>query len=75
MNNIEIMIIKELKKIIKDLPDDMEVGGIGHFNELLVVLGTKVTKVDKDYPFHGENKNSEIDIFCIDLQCKGPDPD
>lgn len=29
------MTIREFKEIIKDFPDDLQIGGIGHFGELL----------------------------------------
>lgn len=32
------MTVKELKKIIADLPDDMEVDGIGEYDELLPLM-------------------------------------
>ena len=69
------MIVKELKKIIKNLPDDMEVGGRGHFNEFLEILSVEVTKIDKDSPFYGVNKTSEVDILYIDIEDMGPDPE
>ena len=42
------MNIKELKKLIKKLPDDMEVCGVGHYGEILSIFSGSCKEV-KEY--------------------------
>lgn len=62
--------IKDLKALIKDLPDDMLVGGSGHFGEFLSCHDARVETVDKSYC-----SNETIKILTISIENPGPDPD
>ena len=66
------MDIKELKQIIKDLPDDMKVGGCGHMGEFLDCYGIVVENVKKSYwsRIDGEDE----DILSITLESAGEEP-
>ena len=64
------MNIGELKNIIKDLPDDMLIGGSGHYGELLKFHTPHMKKVSENW-----KSNKEIEIFCISLEDPGPEPD
>jgi len=66
------MNIKELKQIIKDLPDDMKVGSSGHMGEFLDCYGFVVENVKKSYwsSFDGEDE----DILSITLESAGEEP-
>lgn len=57
------MTIKELKEIIKDLDDDMEIGGTGHFGEFLQCYDAEVTTV------------SGFTFLNISIESAGEDPD
>ena len=66
------MTIKELKEIIKDLPDSMRVGDSGHFGEYLECWEARVTKVKK----HRRAFNEDLeDILCISIESAGEEPD
>ena len=45
------MTIKELKEIIKDLPDDMLVGSSGHFGEYLQCFYVLVDEVTEEHSY------------------------
>lgn len=64
------MNIGELKKIIKDLPDNMLIGGSGHYGEFLKCYTPNVKKVSENW-----KSNKEIEIFCISLEDSGHEPD
>jgi hypothetical protein len=64
------MTIKDLKETIKDLPDDMLIGGSGHYGELLDCYGTSVTNVWKRL-----GKTEQETIFCVAIENPGPEPD
>lgn len=66
------MNIKELKDIIKDLPDDMEVGGSGHYCEFLDCFSVQIASVSI---YDKRNKKiGEKEILNIDMEQSGPDP-
>ena len=66
------MNIKELKDIIKDLPDDMEIGGSGHCCEFLDCFSVHVTSVSI---YDKRNKKiGEKEILNIDMEQSGPYP-
>lgn len=62
--------IKELKEKIKDLPDDMEVGGSGHFGEFLECWDITVTTTKKNL-----SSNEHKKILCISIENPGEEPD
>ena len=64
------MTIKELKEIIKELHDDMKVGGSGHFGEYLECWDITTTTVIKD-----RFGNDKEEILCISLEDVGEEPD
>ena len=64
------MNIKELKEIIKELPDDMEIGGSGHFGEFLECWDVVKTTVSKSR-LSGDKK----EILCISIEDAGEEPD
>lgn len=55
--------IKDLKKIIKDLPDDMLIGGTGHFGELLETYDINIREDNntKSLRFEIESAGEEPD--------------
>jgi hypothetical protein len=63
------MNIKELKEKIKNLDDDMKVGGTGHFGELLECYYAEVRPVYKEY-----GGNEEEIIFCLSIVDAGDEP-
>jgi len=65
--------IKELKEAIKDLPDDMLIGGSGWFGEYLECESFGVITVDKYHYIH--DKEEKIEIFCITNDYPGEEPD
>ena len=64
------MNIKDLREVISDLPDDMEIGGFGHFGELLEVYEIRVGEVDSGFPKY----NSQT-VLIIDIEDAGEEPD
>ena len=64
------MTIKELKELIKELPDDMKVGGSGHFGEFLECWDAGVTTVSK-----ARRDNEKEEIFSILIEHAGDEPD
>lgn len=64
------MTIKELKEIIKDLPDDMRVGGSGHYGEYLECWDIWLTIVNK-----GRFGSVGEEILCISMESAGDEPD
>ena len=56
------MDVKELKEIIKDLPDDLPVGQEGHCNQYLKIDFARVIPVNVSY-----DDNTQMTILCIDL--------
>ena len=64
------MTILELKEKIEFLPDDMEVGGSGHFGEFLECYSAYVSSVSiKRFSEKTEQ------IFCITIESPGEEPD
>ena len=61
------MNVKELKKILNEFPEDMEIGGSGHFGEILELRGLEVYGIDPltktDNPY-----------VKMDIEWAGPDP-
>ena len=64
------MTIKELKEKIIELPDDMEIGGYGHFGEYLECWDITTTTVTK-----GRFGNDKKEILCISIEDAGDEPD
>lgn len=64
------MTIKELKQIIKDLPENMKIGSSGHFGEFLECYNITIRNVYKD--MH-DYSNKEL-ILCINLEDAGEEP-
>lgn len=67
------MTIGELKEIIKNLPDDMLVGGSGHYGEYLECYDICVENVRNNYFTHKEEDSKTI--LCISLEDAGECPD
>jgi hypothetical protein len=65
--------IKDLKEAIKDLPEDMVIGGLGHFGEYLRCYGYSVEKTHR-YSFSLKQKD-EFEIFAISIENAGEEPD
>jgi len=64
------MTIKELKDIIKELPEDMKVGGSGHFGEYLECWDITTTTVSK-----GRFGDFKEQILCVSIEDAGDEPD
>lgn len=64
------MTIKELKKIIQDLPDDMKIGGSGHFGEFLECYSISVIEVREN-----RKTNERKPILSISIEDAGEEPD
>lgn len=64
------MKIKELKELIKDLPDRMIVCGVGHYGEELKIDGGRVRKVSVNY-----DSQNDFDAFVLDMENAGEEPD
>jgi len=64
------MNVGDLKKILKDLPDDMLIGGVGHYGNLLDCYDIYLSRVSKGYM-----SGKKIDILCIDIEDAGEEPD
>ena len=74
------MTVKELKEIIKDLPDDMAVGGSGHFGEYLECYSVEVKTVSTKWIWDGKGNPSSLDgkqeeILSIVIEDPGEEPD
>lgn len=65
--------VKELKKFISNLPDDMEVGGIGYYGELLDCHSFSVEHANENGAFSPKQKL--VDILHIDIEDAGEEPD
>lgn len=63
------MNIGELKELIKDLPDDILVCGVGHFGEALEVYGASSKGVYASW-----SSGKTMDAFVIDMEDKGEEP-
>ena len=63
------MNIKQLKKKIKNLPDEMEIGSRGHFGDLLEVESGGVEEITAT-----KNGNPEK-AFIFEIEERGPEPD
>jgi hypothetical protein len=61
------MTVKELKEIINNLPEDMQVGGVGWMGEFLDIEDISVGTALKD--------NQEIEILEITMEWAGEIPD
>lgn len=57
------MTVGDIKKIVADLPDDMEVGGSGQYNEFLDCLDISVTSVT-----NGRLGNTNKNILCVEIE-------
>ena len=64
------MDIGTLKLAISNLPDNMLVGGSGHFGEYLEVYGIRKGKVSK-----GMSSVHGTEIFIIDIEQAGEEPE
>jgi hypothetical protein len=64
------MNIKELKEKIKNLDDDMKVGGAGHFGEFLECDNASIREVHQSM----FDSSKEV-IFCISIEDAGDEPD
>lgn len=64
------MDVGTLKLAISNLPDDMLVGGSGHYGEYLEVYDIRRDKVHTST--FGSN---QVDIFIIDIEDAGEEPD
>jgi hypothetical protein len=64
------MTVRELRKIIADLPDEMLVGGSGHFGEYLECYEIYKTTV-RMFP----DDNRVIPLLCILMEDAGDAPD
>lgn len=62
--------IKDLKKAIEHLDDDMVIGTSGHFGEFLECYWFNVEKVRKTI-----NNLEEETIFAISMESAGEEPD
>ena len=71
------MNIGELKKLIADLDDSMELGGSGHFGEFLECCDVYVTTVHKPKPgTRGYSRDYEqVKILQISIESPGTEPD
>lgn len=70
------MTIKDLKEIIKDLPDDMEVGITGHWGEFLSIDSAHVHKDVHGFntkKLYSDNVNL-TEWFDIESPSRGEDP-
>lgn len=65
--------IKDLKKIIENLPDNMLIGSSGHYGEYLECYNISINKVNKDL-FNNRAANT-IEILNIEIESPGPEPD
>jgi hypothetical protein len=64
------MTVKELKEKLENLPDEMIVGGSGHFGEYLECYDAEVRQV-----FESPSEFTTREIFCISLENAGNEPD
>ena len=62
--------VKDLKEKIQFLPDDMVIGGSGHFGEFLDVYDIEVRTVTK-----GRISDNKETILCISMESAGDEPD
>lgn len=62
--------IKDLKKAIEHLDDDMVIGASGHFGEFLECYWFNVQKVSKS-----RSDSKKETIFAISMQDAGEEPD
>ena len=65
--------IKDLKRIIENLPDDMKIGGSGHFGEFLSCLEMRVESVYKTRNTFNKISEKE-DILLINIESAGEEP-
>jgi len=63
--------IGDLRKLIENQPDDMEIGGVVHFGEALTCYGISIVNVDKYRSRSTEKKT----ILCISIEYAGDIPD
>jgi hypothetical protein len=68
------MTIKDLKELIKDLPDDMLVGGSGHYGEYLECYGAGVINVAEEHVMGKNYTRGSIDILNIEIVYPGEEP-
>ena len=66
--------VARLKKIIKNLPPEMKVGGVGHFGEFIEVDWVKTREVDMR-SHSGNNANQNEIILWISIPDAGPEPE
>lgn len=65
------MKVRDLRFALRDVSDDMEVGGSGHFGELLESIDARVQVVSEGV--FGDGKTFEA--FIIDIEDRGEEPD
>jgi len=69
------MDIKELKQIIKDLPDDMLVGGSGHYGEFLDCYEIRKGIVYmNNTTMYKKSVGNKVGILLISLEHAGDEP-
>lgn len=66
------MNIRELKEIIKDLPDEMLIGQSGYFGEYLECYSVSVSEV---WLSTFDLQASKIDILNFSMETMGEEPD
>lgn len=64
------MTVLDLKKIIANLPDDMQVGDSGHFGEKLECYYAQVMDVRTSL-----SDNTLLKMLCINIESPGDEPD
>lgn len=65
------MLIKDVKDIIKDLPDDMVFCGKGHYGNMLQVYSLTKGTVAEGYFAEGKKHKALI----VNMEDAGPEPD
>lgn len=66
--------IKDLKELIANLPDDMEIGGSGHYGEFLEIYDIQVKTV-KSHEFPRRLESVSMEILCISMESAGDEPE
>lgn len=76
-----MMNVKQLREIIQGLPDDMLVGGVGHFGEFLQCFGATVETIIDDGGWYENEMGDwlqdrvETKILAISIEDAGEEPD
>ncbi len=75
----EALCISDLKEYIKDLPNDMPIGTVGHFGELLLCdkedLTTRKGYLTADGMWRSDSLEENVKVFSIYFEDLGPEPD